>query len=82
MAGFHACIHSYKYIGGIKLFDKLIEDIKTVKERDPAATGYLEILLLYPGLKAIRSHRIANWFYRHNMKFFARAISQHSAKKN
>ena len=63
------------------MFDRLLEDIKTVKERDPAASGFLEILLLYPGLKAIRSHRIANWFYRHNMKFFARAISQHSARK-
>ena len=63
------------------MFDRLIEDVKTVKERDPAASGFLEILFLYPGLKAIRSHRIANWFYRHNMKFFARAISQHSARK-
>ena len=63
------------------MFDRLLEDIKTVKERDPAASSFLEILFLYPGLKAIRSHRIANWFYRHNMKFFARAISQHSARK-
>lgn len=63
------------------MFKRLIEDIQTVKERDPAASGFLEILLLYPGLKAIRSHRIANWFYRHNCKFFARAISQHSARK-
>ena len=63
------------------MFDRLIEDIKTVKERDPAASSFIEILFLYPGLKAIRSHRKANWFYRHNMKFFARAISQHSARK-
>ena len=63
------------------MFDRLLEDIKTVKERDPAASSFLEILFLYPGLKAIRSHRIANWFYRHNMKFFARAISQRSARK-
>ena len=63
------------------MFDRLIEDVKTVKERDPAASGFLEILFLYPGLKAIRSHRKANWFYRHNMKFIARAISQRSARK-
>lgn len=63
------------------MFDRLIEDVKTVKERDPAASGILEILFLYPGLKAVRAHRIAHWFYRHNCKFFARAISQRAARK-
>ncbi len=63
------------------MFKQLQEDIKTVRERDPAASSVLEILFLYPGLKAIRAHRIAHWFYSHNFKFIARAISQHSAKK-
>lgn len=63
------------------MFDRLKEDIKTVKERDPAASSVLEIMFLYPGLKAIRSHRVAHWFFKHNMRFIARAISQRSAKK-
>ena len=63
------------------MFKRLREDIQTVKERDPAATSILEILFLYPGLKAIRMHRTANWFFRHNMKFIARAISQRAVKK-
>ena len=63
------------------MFDRLKEDIKTVKERDPAASSVLEILFLYPGLKAIRAHRVAHWFFKRNMKFIARAISQHAAKK-
>ncbi len=62
-------------------FRLLKEDIKCVKDRDPAATSALEILLLYPGLKAVRSHRKAHWFYKHNMHFLARFISQKSAKK-
>lgn len=62
-------------------FKLLKEDIKCVKDRDPAATSALEILLLYPGLKAVRAHRKAHWFYKHNMPFAARFISQHSAKK-
>lgn len=62
-------------------FRLLEEDIKCVRERDPAATSILEILLLYPGLKAVRSHRKAHWFYKHNMPFVARFISQRSAKK-
>lgn len=62
-------------------FKLLEEDIKCVKDRDPAASSMLEILLLYPGLKAVRSHRKAHWFYKHNMPFVARFISQRSAKK-
>lgn len=63
------------------MFDRLKEDINCVRERDPAARSAIEILLLYPGLKAIRMHRRANWFYRHNMFFIARAISQRAVKK-
>ena len=62
-------------------FAQLQEDIACVKERDPAATSFLEILLLYPGLKAIRAHRKAHWFYEHNMHFLARYISQRAARK-
>ncbi len=62
-------------------FSLLKEDINCIKERDPAATSVIEILLLYPGLKAIRAHRKAHWFYKHNMHLIARYISQKSAKK-
>lgn len=62
-------------------FRLLKEDIQCVKDRDPAATSALEILLLYPGLKAVRSHRRAHWFYKHNMHFLARLISQRTARK-
>ena len=56
------------------------EDVAAVKERDPAASGTLEVLLLYPGLHAIWYYRVAHYFQTHNMKFLARAISQHAAK--
>ena len=45
-------------------------------DRDPAARSGIEIFFLYPGFKAIRRHRKAHWFYKHNMKFIARWISQ------
>jgi serine O-acetyltransferase len=41
----------------------------------------MEIILLYPGIQAVRSYRKANWCWKHNFKFLARAISQHSRKK-
>lgn len=63
------------------MFDRIKEDIRAVKERDPAARSALEILLLYPGMRAIRMHRRAHWFYKHDMKFIARWISQRAARK-
>ena len=63
------------------MFDRLKEDIQAVKDRDPAATSTLQILLLYPGLKAIRMHRRANWLWRHNHKFWARYVSKRAVRK-
>ena len=57
------------------MFDDLRETIKAYMARDPAAKSALEVFLLYPGLKATRSHRKAHWFYTHNMPLIARAIS-------
>jgi serine O-acetyltransferase len=63
------------------MFKDLRETIDAYKARDPAARSAFEILTLYPGIKASISHRRANWFYRRNMKFMARWISQRSRKK-
>lgn len=63
------------------MFDRLREDISIFKRRDPAARSALEIFFLYPGLKAIRMHRRANWCYRRRMFFLARWISQRAARK-
>ncbi len=63
------------------MFELLKEDILSVKQRDPAAKNSIEIFFLYPGLKAIRMHRRAHWFYEHNMHFMARYISQRAARK-
>lgn len=59
----------------------LKEDIDVVMDRDPAARSRAEVVLLYSGFKAVRDYRRANWFHRHDMKFVARAISQHSRHK-
>ena len=63
------------------MFERIKEDIAAIKERDPAATSTIQILLLYPGFKAIRMHRRANWLWRHNHKFWARYVSQRAARK-
>ncbi len=59
----------------------MIRDIRIIKERDPAARNTLEILLTYPSLTAIRSYRIAHWFYTHKMFTAARIISQRARSR-
>ena len=63
------------------MFDRLNEDIKSFMEHDPAARSKAEIFFLYPGFRALRKHRKAQWFYNHNMPFLARYISQKTARK-
>ena len=60
------------------MFNQLKAELDAVMERDPAARSRLEVFFLYSGFKAVRAYRKANWFYRHDMKFIARWISQHA----
>ncbi len=50
-------------------------DVQAVKDRDPAATGSLEIVLTYPGLHAVWLHRVANYLWRRGVPGLPRAIS-------
>ena len=46
------------------MFDALRRDIRTVRERDPAARSTLEVLLCYPGVHALACHRLAHRLWR------------------
>jgi len=63
------------------MFHDLIDTINAYKARDPAARSSLEVYFLYPGLKAVRSHRRAHWCYTHGLPFLARMISQGSRRR-
>ncbi len=58
-------------------FKRLREDIAFAKANDPAARSKFEIFMTYPGVKALSSHRVANFFYRIKWKFLAQVISMH-----
>jgi serine O-acetyltransferase len=60
----------------IGVLGRIKRDIQVVFERDPAARSVWEVLLCYPGLKAIWAHRIAHWLWTHDWKLLARIISQ------
>ena len=55
---------------------RLIKDLKSIKERDPAARNCLEVFFLYSGFHALIYYRTAHFFYKHKLKFIARWISQ------
>ncbi len=65
----------------IGFFKDYKESVQAFIDHDPAASSKLEIILLYPGFKALRSHKKAQWFLNHGMPFIARAISQRCARR-
>ena len=52
------------------------DTIAIVKENDPAARSSLEVLLTYPGIKALAAHRISHFLWNHGCKLLARMHSQ------
>lgn len=52
------------------------ETINIVKENDPAARTSLEVLLTYPGVKALAAHRLSHFLWEHGFKLLARMHSQ------
>jgi len=55
----------------------ILEDIKTVLAKDPAAGSAWEVLF-YAGFQALTYHRMAHAFYKRRMRLIARIISQWS----
>ncbi|MDD4239055.1 MAG: serine O-acetyltransferase [Desulfotomaculaceae bacterium] len=58
------------------MFSRLRKDIRTIKERDPAAKSTLEVILCYPGLHALFLYRVAHAFYQRRWFVIARLVSQ------
>ena len=52
------------------------ETIDIVKENDQAARTSLEVLLTYPGVKALAAHRVSHFLWNHGFKLLARMHSQ------
>ena len=63
------------------MFKKLRADIEAAKRNDPAACSKIEIYFTYPGVRALRRHRRASFFWRHGFKLLARAISECTKRK-
>ena len=54
----------------------IIEDIKTIKEKDVAARNIFEVIFLYQGFHVLLAHRIAHKLRYWGIPFIPRLISQ------
>jgi serine O-acetyltransferase len=62
-----------KYMAIYIIFEN---DIKAIKERDPAAKSSFEVILLYSGLHALIFYRMAHQLRAWSVPFFPRWLSQ------
>ena len=63
------------------MFEQWRSDINAVMTRDPAVRSPIEVMLCYPGYKAIRRHRRAHRAYMHGHFLLARFISARTQHK-
>ena len=58
------------------MFYKLLREVDSFFERDPAAKSRIEIILCYPGFHAVLWHRVSHRLWQKNFRLLARFISQ------
>lgn len=73
-------ISQERQCGFMGIISYIKEEIKVVRERDPAIKSNMEVLL-YPSFKVILRYRIAHKLYLKKHYFFARWISQRGVRK-
>jgi serine O-acetyltransferase len=54
----------------------LMDTLRSIQKRDPAARSLIQIALLYPGVRAMAFHRLANFLWRHGLYFLGRLVSE------
>ncbi len=59
----------------MSLLQRIGRDIKAARDRDPAASGNLEVILAYPGFHARQLHRLAHTLHTHHVPMLPRLVS-------
>lgn len=71
-----------EFIGGLpELRSALKEDVEAVYGGDPAAKSTGEIVLCYPGIRAVLNHRVAHKLYRIGVPVLPRMISERAHRE-
>jgi serine O-acetyltransferase len=70
------------FLNKLPELEELIEtDIQALFDGDPAAKSKKEIIICYPGLKAIVTYRLAHILYDMNIPILPRALSEYAHSK-
>jgi serine O-acetyltransferase len=59
----------------MSILTTVLKDIQAARERDPAATSSLEVVLTYPGFHALQFHRLAHAIHKARVPLVPRLIS-------
>ncbi|MGA9946068.1 MAG: serine O-acetyltransferase [Candidatus Cybelea sp.] len=62
-------------VDGNKWFDDVLADLQAALERDPAARGWLDVVLSYPGFHALVAHRLVHPLYRAGVPILPRFLA-------
>ncbi len=64
--------------GHVGVRSLMLEDVRTARERDPAARSFVEVALCYPGVHAVWAHRVSHWIWVRGAgwRLVARIVSQ------
>ena len=54
----------------------IVRDVRSIRERDPAARSAAEVILCYPGMHAVWGHRITHWLWQHHARLLARFLAE------
>ena len=62
----------------VGLRESIAADVAAAFDGDPAATGYEEIAVAYPAIRALSVHRIAHELYLHQVPLIPRIMSEYA----
>lgn len=63
------------------IYDKIRGDATAILNNDPAARDELEVIKTYPGFYAIAIYRLANEFYKLNIPYIPRILTEYAHRK-
>jgi len=59
----------------MSLWEEILADLRAPIERDPAALGYADVILSYPGFHAVTAHRFIHLLHRAGLPLVPRLLS-------
>ncbi len=60
---------------------RMLEDLRAILAKDPAARNIFEVALTYPGVHALWAHRIEHWLWQRHLRLLARILATYTRSK-